>query len=274
MDSLHQVSTTSSTSAMRVVIPRDSLFYAEPNPVQMNKPLPTGWREMRLMDASNNYEGTTSDERLVMASTHAQLMPQKPPVRRAPVSAARDALTQIDKRGAVSLKKQTIEAELRQRESLRAEGERLGALLAAAPPVPPGLHMMHRHVAKAHNHFTTRDQNFVRYHRNLMLPLDTPMDFEDEVPMVPRAWKLAASKSMPSLNKRLPGIRTKPATAHSSLNSSLASLGSHQQPSAALLASPSPKGLSGLPNSLPARKIRLEFEEAYARKRRSGSGVL
>lgn len=235
----------------RMVIPKDSLFYAEAIPASVNWPVPVGWRGLRLQDAANIFENTTSIERLAIASAHAQ---QPMPVRQAPVSAARDALQQISRRSAVSLQKEKGDAELRQRESLKAEGERLGALLSAAPPgfARPGQHMMHRRVPNTRDHFTTRDQKFVKYHRNLLLPLDTPMDMDESIPMVPRAWKLANSASAPSL-KVLPGVR-RAKTAASAIGGAAAPSSlpvEDERP----LATNAPLGMSGLPNSVPLRKV-------------------
>ena len=95
------------------------------------------------------------------------------------------------------------------------EAVRLRSLLSSAPKPRRGQHVNQRVLPVVHSHFTTlKAGNRLRMHRNLHLPLDQPHDLE---PMVPRAWKLAQSKSSPALSRMAErrGLKSSPTRASS-----------------------------------------------------------
>ena len=209
------------SSRVKIAIPRDTPFFVDPMPTRFNYPEPVGWRNAKVSRAQFLYEHTSSLERLTAASLFAPVSTRKAPQRDFVGSSSR-------------LKSKFVEGERRRQEALRAEGARLAAMLTEPlPKARPGQHLMQRQVPAAHDHWTHRGQAHIRVHRNILMPLDAPHDFDKNGPLVPRAWKLPSSASAPQLS----GRRARP------------------PPATAPLAAPAPLGMSGLPSTVPARKI-------------------
>ena len=57
------------------MVQRTGLYYADSQPPRLNEPVPTGWHEAQTAQTANNYRGTTSDERILLAQEAVQLVP-------------------------------------------------------------------------------------------------------------------------------------------------------------------------------------------------------
>ena len=254
---------------MRSGIPRTQLFYADPSPKRTGEPVPTGWREQQTAAANMNNELTSSQDRMMLAHEMVQWS--------ASAQSVRGYLTSVENRDVISTLPDLWEEEERwRREATAAEAIRLRRLLSSAPKPARGQHVNQRVLPAVHTHFTTlRQGNKLRLHKNFNLPLDQPHDLE---PMVPRAWKLAQSRSSPALSRMAQRRRSKspqrsPSPQRPSLQpggaedpeaaaervmaaSAQAILAEISRPTTPKAHLPSaPNGMSGLPSSVPLRKV-------------------
>lgn len=250
-------------------IPRTQLFYADPTPKRLGEPVPTGWREQKIANANNSYEMSSSQNRMLMAHEVVQWS--------ASAQSVRGYLNSVENRDIISTLPDLWEEEEQwRRAATAAEAVRLRKLLSSAPKPARGQHVNQRVLPAVHTHFTTlRQGNQLRVHKNLYLPLDQPHDLE---PMVPRAWKLAQSRSSPALSRMAQRRKSKspqrsPSSGHlpqqqasaeepdaaaervmaANAQAILASLSRPTTPKAQLPSAPN--GMSGLPSSVPLRKV-------------------
>jgi hypothetical protein len=254
---------------IRSGIPRTQLFYADPTPKRVGEPVPTGWRELQTAVPNMNYELTSSNDRMMLANEMVQWS--------ASAQSVRGYLNSVENRDVISTLPDLWEEEERWRQhATAAEAVRLHKLLSSAPTPARGQHVNQRVLPAVHTHFTTlRQGNKLRIHKNLRLPLDQPHDLE---PMVPRAWKLAQSRSSPALSRmaqrrranspqRSPSLDRPPLQQDGAEDPEAAAervMAANAQAILAKISRPTtpkaqlpsaPNGMSGLPSSVPLRKV-------------------
>lgn len=237
---------------------RTQMYFSEGSPKRVGEAVPTGWHEQRVASANASYELISSQGRLMYAHDAAHWG--------AAAHSIRGYLSSAEYGDVVSTLPDLWEEEQRwQRKATMQEAVRLRSLLSSAPKPRRGQHVNQRVLPVVHSHFTTlKAGNRLRMHRNLHLPLDQPHDLE---PMVPRAWKLAQSKSSPALSRMAErrGLKSSPTRASSQRLSSQqvgeAEAGRQEERSPLHQFEPdvsvpsAPPGMSGLPASVSLHKV-------------------
>ena len=230
------------------------MYFSEGSPKRVGEAVPTGWHEQRVASANASYELISSQGRLMYAHDAAHWG--------AAAHSIRGYLSSAEYGDVVSTLPDLWEEEQRWQRKRSARG----CEAASSPPLGRVAGSTLTSVLPVvHSHFTTlKAGNRLRMHRNLHLPLDQPHDLE---PMVPRAWKLAQSKSSPALSRMAErrGLKSSPTRASSQRLSSQqvgeAEAGRQEERSPLHQFEPdvsvpsAPPGMSGLPASVSLHKV-------------------